>query len=74
MAELKRVETGNAPAAIGPYSQAISVNGFVFTAGQIPLDPASGQLVEGDVSAQTKRVMQMPYFDLRPKLRDVRRN
>lgn len=58
MAELKRVETANAPAAIGPYSQAIIANGFVYTAGQIPLDPASGQLVEGDVAAQTRRVME----------------
>jgi 2-iminobutanoate/2-iminopropanoate deaminase len=55
---MKRVETANAPAAIGPYSQAIIHNGFVFTAGQIPLDPASGQLIEGDVAAQTRRVMQ----------------
>ncbi|HUP88033.1 MAG TPA: RidA family protein [Longimicrobiales bacterium] len=58
MAELKRVETANAPAAIGPYSQAIIANGFVYTAGQIPLDPASGQLVEGDVAVQTRRVME----------------
>lgn len=58
MGELKRVETANAPAAIGPYSQGIVANGFVYTAGQIPLDPASGQLVEGDVAQQTKRVMQ----------------
>lgn len=58
MSELKRVETANAPAAIGPYSQGIIANGFVFTAGQIPLDPATGELVEGDVAAQTKRVMQ----------------
>lgn len=58
MAELKRVETANAPAAIGPYSQAIVTNGFVYTAGQIPLDPATGKLVEGDIAAQTHRVMQ----------------
>lgn len=58
MADLKRVETTSAPAAIGPYSQAIVANGFVYTAGQIPLDPQSGQLVEGDVAAQTRRVMQ----------------
>lgn len=58
MAELKRVETADAPAAIGPYSQGIVANGFVYTAGQIPLDPASGQLIEGDVAQQTKRVMQ----------------
>lgn len=54
----KRVETANAPAAIGPYSQAIIANGFVYTAGQIPLDPATGQLIEGDIAEQTRRVMQ----------------
>jgi 2-iminobutanoate/2-iminopropanoate deaminase len=58
MADSKRVETASAPAAIGPYSQAIIANGFVYTAGQIPLDPASGQLVEGDIAEQTRRVMQ----------------
>lgn len=58
MSELKRVETPAAPAAIGPYSQAIVANGFVYTAGQIPLEPATGQLVEGDVTRQTTRVMQ----------------
>lgn len=58
MSELKSVVTEHAPAAIGPYSQAIIANGFVFTAGQIPLDPASGDLVQGDVAEQTKRVMQ----------------
>lgn len=51
------VQTEKAPAAIGPYSQAIIANGFVFTAGQIPLDPASGQLVDGDVGAQTERAV-----------------
>jgi 2-iminobutanoate/2-iminopropanoate deaminase len=58
MADSKRVETASAPAAIGPYSQAIIANGFVYTAGQIPLDPATGQLVEGDIAEQTRRVMQ----------------
>lgn len=52
-----RVHTSNAPAAIGPYSQAIRAGGFVFCSGQIPLDPGSGQMVTGDVRAQTKRVM-----------------
>jgi 2-iminobutanoate/2-iminopropanoate deaminase len=47
-----------APAAIGPYSQAIEANGLVFLSGQIPLDPATGQLVEGDATAQTERMMQ----------------
>jgi 2-iminobutanoate/2-iminopropanoate deaminase len=52
------IATAAAPAAIGPYSQAITANGFLFTAGQIPLDPATGKLVEGDISAQTEQVMQ----------------
>lgn len=52
------VATDKAPGAIGPYSQAIKVGGLVFTAGQIPLDPASGKLVEGDIAAQTERVMK----------------
>jgi 2-iminobutanoate/2-iminopropanoate deaminase len=51
------VSTPNAPAAIGPYSQAIVANGMVFTAGQIALDPQSMQVVEGDVATQTERVM-----------------
>jgi 2-iminobutanoate/2-iminopropanoate deaminase len=53
---IKTIQTDRAPAAIGPYSQAIVANGFVFTAGQIALDPASGQIVEGDVVAQSERV------------------
>ena len=52
------IATKDAPAAIGPYSQAVVANGMVFTAGQIPLDPATGKLVEGDITAQTERVMQ----------------
>ncbi|MBR9988160.1 MAG: RidA family protein [Gemmatimonadetes bacterium] len=56
---MSAVQTDDAPAAIGPYSQGIVANGFVFTAGQIPLDPATMQLVGGDdVGAQTERVMQ----------------
>lgn len=58
MAELRRVETDRAPAAIGPYSQAIVAGDLVFTAGQIALDPATMQVVEGDVAAQTARVME----------------
>jgi len=52
------ISTDKAPKAIGPYSQAIRAGGFLFTAGQIALDPASGQLVEGDVAQQTTRVME----------------
>jgi 2-iminobutanoate/2-iminopropanoate deaminase len=59
MPRLSAVQTDDAPAAIGPYSQGIVANGFVFTAGQIPLDPATMQLVgDDDVAAQTERVMQ----------------
>jgi 2-iminobutanoate/2-iminopropanoate deaminase len=52
------ISTERAPAAIGPYSQAIRAGGFLFTAGQIPLDPATMKLVEGDITAQAERVMQ----------------
>ena len=52
------IQTDRAPGAIGPYSQAVTANGFLFTAGQIALDPTSGQVVAGDVRAQTERVMQ----------------
>ena len=51
------IATPNAPQAIGPYSQAIRANGFVFVSGQIPLDPKSGQIVEGGVAEQTGRVL-----------------
>lgn len=57
MSELGIVETGNAPAAIGPYSQAVTVDGWVFCSGQIPIDAASGDLVAGDVAAQTDKVL-----------------
>jgi 2-iminobutanoate/2-iminopropanoate deaminase len=52
------IATKNAPAAIGPYSQAVRAGGFVFLSGQIPLDPATGAMVEGDIAAQTERVMK----------------
>ena len=52
------VHTENAPAAIGPYSQAVVAGNFLFTAGQIALDPTTGQIVQGDVAAQTERVMR----------------
>lgn len=51
-------QTDRAPAAIGPYSQAVVVDGLVFCSGQIPLDPASGKLLEGDVQAQTDLVLK----------------
>ena len=52
------IATNAGPKAIGPYSQAIKANGFVFLSGQIPLDPATQQLIDGDVAAQTERVLQ----------------
>ena len=55
---LKQISTTHAPAAIGPYSQGIVVNGFLFTAGQIALDPATGKIVDGGIVEQTERVMQ----------------
>ena len=55
---MDQIKTDKAPAAIGPYSQAIFANGFLFSAGQIALDPATGQMVEGDVMRQTERVME----------------
>jgi 2-iminobutanoate/2-iminopropanoate deaminase len=58
MATLRTIQTPGAPAAIGPYSQGVAATGLLFTAGQIALDPASGQLIEGDVAAQAERVMQ----------------
>jgi 2-iminobutanoate/2-iminopropanoate deaminase len=54
---VKIVHTDKAPSAIGPYSQGVVANGFLFTAGQIAIDPATGQVVAGDVAAQTERVM-----------------
>lgn len=54
---LKIVQTDQAPAAIGPYSQGVVANGFLFTAGQIALDPATGHVNAGDVRGQTDRVM-----------------
>ena len=52
------VSTDDGPKAIGPYSQAVKANGLVFLSGQIPLDPATQQLIGGDVAAQTERVLQ----------------
>jgi 2-iminobutanoate/2-iminopropanoate deaminase len=52
------VSTSSAPAAIGPYSQAVRAGSLLFVSGQIPLDPATGKIVEGDLAAQTHRVFQ----------------
>ncbi|MDQ3200258.1 MAG: RidA family protein [Verrucomicrobiota bacterium] len=54
----KIVSTSDAPAAIGPYSQAIRSGSMLYCAGQIPLDPATGQIVPGDIGEQTKRVLE----------------
>lgn len=54
----KAISTASAPAAIGPYSQAIRSGNLLFVSGQIPLDPASGEVVAGDIGAQTDRVLQ----------------
>ena len=58
MSEIKRVQTADAPVAIGPYSQGIITGNFVFTAGQIPLDPATMEIVGSTISEQTERVMR----------------
>jgi 2-iminobutanoate/2-iminopropanoate deaminase len=58
MSELKRVHTDHAPAAIGPYSQAIVVDGWVFCSGQIPIAPETGELLKGDVAHQTDLVLR----------------
>jgi 2-iminobutanoate/2-iminopropanoate deaminase len=52
------VSTPNAPKAIGPYSQAIKANGFLFISGQIPIDPATGNLIQGGIEAQTEQVLK----------------
>ena len=52
------ISTAEAPTAVGPYSQAIAAGGLVFCSGQIPLEPSSGVLIEGDISSQTKRVLE----------------
>lgn len=51
------ISTERGPKAIGPYSQAIRANGFIFISGQVPFDPATGQLIEGDIAQQTARVL-----------------
>ena len=56
MSDLEPIAVPNAPKAIGPYSQAVAAGGFLFTAGQIPLDPATMTLVPGDITVQTQRV------------------
>ena len=55
---LKPIKTENAPAAVGPYSQAIAAGNLLFLAGQIPLDPGTGQIVPGGIEEQTRRVLE----------------
>ena len=57
MAGIASVHTDDAPGALGPYSQAIVTDGWIFASGQIPIDPATGSLVEGDIAEQTDRVL-----------------
>jgi len=54
----ERIQTNNAPAAIGPYSQAIKANGFVFVSGQIPINPETGDFVSGGIAEQTEQVFK----------------
>ncbi len=58
MGELRTVHTADAPEAIGPYSQAIVTEGWIFVSGQIPIDPATGELVAGDIGVQANRVLE----------------
>ena len=58
MAKIKKIETNEAPKAVGPYSQGTQVNGFIFVSGQLPVDPKTGQLVEEDIKVQTDRVIE----------------
>src|SRR6266581_8981011 len=70
----KIISTTEAPAAVGPYSQAVRVGSTVYCAGQIPLDPKSGQIVPGDIGAQTRRVLENITMVLKAEglsLRDV---
>jgi 2-iminobutanoate/2-iminopropanoate deaminase len=55
---MNKMNTNNAPNAIGPYSQAISVNGFVYTSGQIPLIPSTGEIVSGGIEEQTRQALE----------------
>lgn len=56
--EIKKISTDGAPAAIGPYSQAVTVGNILYTSGQIPIDPETSLTVEGDISVQAERIMQ----------------
>ena len=58
MAEIKKIETKDAPAAVGPYSQGTETDGFIFVSGQLPFDPKTGQMVKEEIKTQTDRVIE----------------
>ena len=58
MPQKQIIKPAKSPAAVGPYNQAVRIGDFLFCAGQIPIDPASGNLISGDIKAQTERVLQ----------------
>jgi 2-iminobutanoate/2-iminopropanoate deaminase len=58
MVKIEKIETKEAPAAIGPYSQGTEINGFIFVSGQLPLDPGTGQMVEMNIRVQTDRAIE----------------
>lgn len=70
---MKAIKTLKAPAAIGPYSQAIETNGFVFASGQIPLDPSTGEFVEGGIKEQTRQALTNAREILREAGTDMNR-
>ena len=70
---MKFTSTDKAPAALGPYSQAVSVNGLLFTSGQIALDPATGEIVGSDVQAQAEQVCKKPGCSSGSKRSDIHR-
>ena len=61
---MRKITTSNAPAAIGPYSQAVLVGNMLYTSGQIALNPANGQLEGNDIKAQTEQIMKNLFQDL----------
>ena len=67
----KIVKTDQAPSAIGPYSQAVGAGGFLFISGQIPVDPSSGNVLNGSIGEQTKRVIENIYGVLRSENMDL---
>ena len=69
---MKAIHTNQAPAAIGPYSQAIEANGMVFASGQIPIDPATGQFVEGGIKEQTRQSLTNASYILQAAGTDLK--